>query len=115
MNREEKIEKVLLELGVPHHFKGYEFIKQSIVMITKDKSYKDGITKKLYPDLASVNGTKANRVERAIRHAIDRAFQNTDAEILTKYFGNSIAVLKGKATNKQFLITLADYILNNQI
>lgn len=111
MAREGKIKEVLLELGVPHHIKGYTFIKQSLIMIGDDTSYRYDICRHLYLDVANVYDTTPSRVERAIRHAIEKVFANTDIDVIKKYFGNSIEVHKGKVSNKHFLITLADYIL----
>jgi two-component system response regulator (stage 0 sporulation protein A) len=112
MNREEIIEKVLLELGVPHHLKGYTYIKQSLTMIADDKDYRESIVKHLYHDVAKQNNDVPSRVERSIRHAIEKIFKNTDIDVFKKYFGNTIDVRKGKVSNKHFLITIADYILN---
>lgn len=108
---EEKVSKVLFELGVPHHIKGYAYIKQAVLKILEDESFRENITKWLYPDVAKVYYTTSSRVERAIRHAIEKVFKNTNFEVLDKYFGNSIDVCKEKVSNKQFLITIADYIL----
>ena len=115
MNREGMLEAVLLELGLPHHIKGYAFTKQSVLMIAKDKSYRDNLCKGLYVDVAKECNTEPNRVERALRHAIEKVFSNTDIEVLKKYFGNSIDTRKNRVSNKHFLITLADYILGCEL
>ena len=115
MNREGFLEKVLSEVGVPHHIKGYTFIKQSVLMIAEDKSYRDNLCKGLYVAVAKECNTEPNRVERATRHAIEKAFSNTDIEVLKKYFGNTIDTRKNRVSNKHFLITLADYILGCEL
>lgn len=115
MNREGLLEAVLSELGVPHHISGYTFIKQSLMMIMSDKSYRNNICKHLYVDVAKACDTLPNRVERTTRHAIGKVFSNIDVEVAKKYFGNSIDICKGKVSNKHFLITLADYILGCEL
>lgn len=113
MNREEKLEKVLLEFGIPHHIKGYTFIKQGLIMIMNDKSYRKNVYSRLYGDIAMNNDTTPSGVERGIRHALEKAFENpSTAEAFAKYFGNSIDTRKGIVSNKHFLVTLADYILD---
>ena len=112
MGTKEKIKVVLNELGVPHHLKGYTFIKQAVTMLAEDKSYRNGIVNRLYVDVATECGdTTPSRIERAIRHAVEWVFKNTDVDVIEKYFGNSVDIRKGKVSNKHFLITLADYVL----
>ena len=115
MNRERLLEAVLTEFGVPHHILGYTFIKQSLTMIMNDKSYRNDICKHLYVDVAKACNTLPSRVERATRHAIGKVFLNIDMDVVKKYFGNSIDIRKGKVSNKHFLITLADYILDCEL
>lgn len=113
MNREEKLEKVLLEFGIPHHITGYTFIKQALTMIADDKTYRKNICTRLYVDIAKANDATPNSVERGIRHALEKAFENpSTAEAFVKYFGNSIDARKDLVSNKHFLVTLADYILD---
>lgn len=112
MFREEKVEKALLELGVPHHIKGYKYIKESILMIVDDITYSEGITKDLYPAVADIYDATPSRVERAIRHAIQKTFINAKKDVIEKYFGNSIDVNRGTITNKHFLVTIADHVLD---
>lgn len=113
MNREEKLEKVLLEFGIPHHINGYAYIKQALTMIVADASYRGGICKRLYVDIAQANNTTPTSVEKGIRHAIERAYDNdATAEAFAKYFGNTLNTRKDLVSNKHFLITLADYILD---
>lgn len=112
MNREEKLEKVMLEFGIPHHIAGYTYIKQALTMIADDNSYRKNICKRLYVDIAKANDTSTTSVERGIRHAIERAYENpATVEVFAKYFGNSLDTTKVLVSNKHFLITLADYIL----
>ena len=108
---EERIKEALSELGVPHHLKGYTFIKQSLIMIGNDNSYRNGICNRLYVDVAIICDSTPGRIERVIRQAIEWVFSNTDNDVIKKYFGNSVKTRKGKVSNKHFLITLADYML----
>ena len=94
-NLQVSISKILHELGVPSHIKGYQYIR-------------DGITKELYPSLASKHGTTVSRVERAIRHAIEVSWTRGDFYLMEEIFGHSVDIDKAKPTNSEFIVTVAD-------
>ena len=100
------ISKLLHELGVPSHIKGYTFIKEGINMIYNNPNL--SITKELYPKIAIKYNTKSSCVERAIRHAIETSWNRANLDIIEEIFGYSIDIDKAKATNREYLITLAD-------
>lgn len=102
------ITKLLHELGVPSHIKGYELIRAAIAMIFENPGLVGGITKELYPSLSIKFKTSVQRVERAIRHAIEVSWMRGDLELMEEIFGNSVDINKSKPTNSEFLVTLAD-------
>lgn len=102
------ITKLLHELGVPSHIKGYTFIREGINMIYNDPSLSNAITKELYPVIAKKYDTTASRVERAIRHAIEVSWNRANWELMEEIFGYSVDIDKAKATNSEFIVTLAD-------
>ena len=102
------ITKILHELGVPSHIKGYQYIKESIVLIYMNPS--KGITKELYPEIANKYEATVSSVEKAIRHAIDISWNRGDWELMEELFGHSIDIDKAKPTNSEFIITIADKI-----
>ena len=102
------ITKLLHELGVPSHIKGYTFIKEGINLIYNDPSMANAITKELYPFIAKKYETTASRVERAIRHAIEVSWNRANWELMEEIFGYSVDIDKAKATNSEFIVTLAD-------
>lgn len=102
------ITKLLHELGVPSHIKGYELIRAAIAMIFENPGLVGGITKELYPSLSIKFKTSVQRVERAIRHAIEVSWMRGDLELIEEIFGNSVDINKSKPTNSEFLVTLAD-------
>lgn len=109
----EKILEMLKECGVPAHIKGYSYLKSAIKLcIEKPDVLTIGVTKYLYPTVAKEFSTTSTRVERAIRHAIEISFYNMPVALNHKLFGNSLPYAKGKATNSQFVATLAEYIKN---
>ena len=105
-----EVRKVLREIGVPEHLKGYRCMITAVVMVVEDPDIIECITKGLYPAVAKKLGTTPSRVERAIRHAIEVAWMNGDIIMLYSYFGNSISIEKGKPTNTQFLASMGNYI-----
>lgn len=107
---EEITTNILKELGIPAHIKGYQYIRDSILLIIEKKEYIGGITKELYPEIANIHETTVSRVERSIRHAIEVCCDRVDTEILHKYFGYSLSYEKSKPTNSEFLVTIADTI-----
>ena len=102
------ITEILHQLGVPAHIKGYQFLRDAILLSTKDGEYIHFITKRLYPEIAARNNTTASRVERAIRHAIEVAWDRGDVDTLNSYFGYTIQSLRGKPTNSEFIAMIAD-------
>lgn len=103
-----KITKLLHELGIPSHIKGYQFIRSAISMVYDDPSLIGGITKELYPDLSLKFNTTIQRVERAIRHAIEVSWLRGDLDLMEEIFGHSVDIDKAKPTNSEFIVTIAD-------
>lgn len=101
----------LIKLGVPTHIKGYDYIKDAVMLSLKDKDMLHNVTKALYPDIAKHYKTTPLRVERAIRHAIEVTWLRGDPDTLNEYFGNTIDCTKGKATNSQFIATIVERTL----
>ena len=102
------ITKMLHELGMPSHIKGYQYIREGISMIYNDPSLIGGITKELYPDLAMKFDTTVSRVERAIRHAIEVSWNRGNWDYMEEIFGHSVDIDKAKPTNSEFIVTVAD-------
>ena len=102
----------LRELGVPQHIKGYKYLRHALVAVAQDGSLVEAITKALYPSVAQEFDTTPSRVERAIRHAIEVAWDRGDLEILDQYFGNSISRTKGKPTNSEFIATVGNLMVS---
>ena len=118
MNREEymkehletDITKMLHELGIPAHIKGYQYLRDAISMVVRDREMMEAVTKILYPEIAKKNYTSSSRVERAIRHAIEVAWGRGSLEVIDKLFGYTISTGKGKPTNSEFIALIADKI-----
>lgn len=102
------ITNILHELGMPSHIKGYQYIREAITMVYDNPEIVGGITKELYPSLASKFDTTVSRVERAIRHAIEVSWNRGDWDLMDEIFGHSVDVDKAKPTNSEFIVTLAD-------
>ena len=107
------VTSVIHEIGVPAHIKGYQYLREAI-MIAVEPEYINAVTKRLYPEIAKKNGTTASRVERAIRHAIEVAWDRGDLETLQKYFGYTVSNAKGKPTNSEFIAMIADRLVLEQ-
>lgn len=105
---ESRVTDVLHNMGVPAHIKGYGFLRQSIIMVVNDPEVISLVTKRLYPDIARMNSTTASRVERAIRHAIEVAWDRGNVDVLNDYFGYTINNMRGKPTNSEFIAMIAD-------
>ena len=105
---EYKVTEILHQIGVPAHIKGYQFLRDAILMSIQDPELINAVTKRLYPDIAKTNGTTASRVERAIRHAIEVAWDRGDVDTLNSYFGYTIHNLRGKPTNSEFIAMISD-------
>ena len=106
---------IIHEIGVPAHIKGYQYLREAILIAVKDMDVINGVTKVLYPEVAKRYGTTASRVERAIRHAIEVAWDRGDLETLQKYFGYTVSNTKGKPTNSEFIAMIADQLQLGQI
>ena len=104
------VTEILHQIGVPAHIKGYQFLRDAILLTTADHSYINAVTKRLYPEIAKRNATTASRVERAIRHAIEVAWDRGDVDTLNSYFGYTIHSLRGKPTNSEFIAMISDKI-----
>ena len=105
---ENLVTSVIHEIGIPAHIKGYQYVRYAIILAVRDMDVINSITKTLYPAVASYFGTTPSRVERAIRHAIEVAWERGDLETLQKYFGYTVSGVKGKPTNSEFIALIAD-------
>lgn len=103
----EVITHLLLNMGIPQHIKGYRFTVTAIELILQDPNMLDGITKRLYPEIAKLHGSTPGRVERAIRHGIEVAWERGDRDVHYTYFRNTIDVERAKPTNSEFLARMA--------
>lgn len=107
-NLQISITKMLHELGMPSHIKGYQYIREGISMIYTNPNLIGGITKELYPELATKFDTTVSRVERAIRHAIEVSWNRGNWDYMEELFGHSVDIDKAKPTNSEFIVTVAD-------
>jgi two-component system response regulator (stage 0 sporulation protein A) len=107
-NLQVSISKILHELGIPSHIKGYQYIREGISIIFDRPETIGGITKELYPELASKFDTTVSRVERAIRHAIEVSWNRGNWNLMEEIFGHSVDIDKAKPTNSEFIVTVAD-------
>lgn len=107
-NLQISITKILHELGVPSHIKGYQYIREGISIIYERPEVIGGITKELYPDIAKRFSTTVSRVERAIRHAIEVSWNRGNWDLMEDIFGHSVDIDKAKPTNSEFIVTVAD-------
>lgn len=103
-----KVTEILHEIGVPAHIKGYHYLRDSIIMSVEKPEIINAVTKQLYPSVAKKYDTTSSRVERAIRHAIEVAWDRGDVEVLNSYFGYTIHNDRGKPTNSEFIAMIAD-------
>ena len=107
---EQDVTDMIHEIGVPAHIKGYQYLREAIMMSVEDPSMLSSITKILYPTIAKRFQTTSSRVERAIRHAIEVGWSRGNIEVLEKYFGHSTNPNRGKPTNSEFIATISDYL-----
>ena len=105
---ESEVTEIIHEIGVPAHIKGYQYLRKAIIMTVDDIEMINSITKILYPTVAKVYNTTASRVERAIRHAIEVAWDRGDTDVLNKFFGYTVSCGRGKPTNSEFIAMIAD-------
>ena len=109
-NLESDITNIIHDIGIPAHIKGYQYLRDSIMLSVKDNDVINSITKILYPTIAKRYQTTSSRVERAIRHAIEVAWNRGNTETLNGLFGYTISNGKGKPTNSEFIALIADKI-----
>ena len=105
---ENTVTSIIHEVGVPAHIKGYQYLREAILIAVADMDVINAVTKVLYPEVAKRFNTTASRVERAIRHAIEVAWDRGDVDTLNSYFGYTIHNLRGKPTNSEFIAMIAD-------
>jgi len=110
LNIMREVTQILHQLGLPAHVKGYYYLRESIVHAVNNPELLDAVTKLLYPEIAKAYGTSPASVERAMRHAIELAWQRGNMESMIFYFGYTIAYDKGKPTNSEFISMITDYI-----
>ena len=109
-NLEQDVTDMIHEIGVPAHIKGYQYLREAIMMAVEDIDMLNSITKVLYPTIAKKFQTTPSRVERAIRHAIEVAWSRGRMETLDALFGYTVNTGKGKPTNSEFIALIADRI-----
>ena len=111
-NREVDLEvmvtEIIHQIGVPAHIKGYHYLRDAIIMCVQTPEIINSVTKQLYPNVAKLHDTTSSRVERAIRHAIEVAWDRGDVDTLNSYFGYTIHNQRGKPTNSEFIAMIAD-------
>ena len=105
---EAQVTKIIHQVGVPAHIKGYQYLRTAILMAIEDSEVINGVTKILYPTVAKKYGTTASRVERAIRHAIEVAWDRGDVDVLNGFFGYTVQNSRGKPTNSEFIALISD-------
>ena len=105
---EAQVTKIIHQIGVPAHIKGYQYLRSAILMTIEDSDIINSVTKVLYPTVAKKYQTTTSRVERAIRHAIEVAWDRGDVDTLNSYFGYTIQNSRGKPTNSEFIAMIAD-------
>ena len=107
-NLEAEVTSVIHEIGVPAHIKGYQYLRDAIIMVINDMDILNSITKQLYPSIAKQYNTTPSRVERAIRHAIEVAWSRGKMDTIDRLFGYTVNNGKGKPTNSEFIALIAD-------
>ncbi|NMA86193.1 MAG: sporulation transcription factor Spo0A [Tissierellia bacterium] len=105
---EAKVTNIMHEIGVPAHIKGYQYLREAIIMVVDDIELLGAVTKELYPSIAKKYGTTSSRVERAIRHAIEVAWTRGKMDTIDNIFGYTINTNRGKPTNSEFIAMIAD-------
>ncbi len=107
---ERYVTKIMLDLGVPAHLKGYHFVREAILLSEEDMEVVSSVTKLLYPEIARVYKTTAQKVERAIRNAIEVSWTRGNTETMEELFGYSAVSGKGRPTNSEYIARIADKI-----
>ena len=105
------VTSIIHEIGVPAHIKGYQYLREAIMIAVEDMDVINAVTKVLYPEVARRFSTTPSRVERAIRHAIEVAWDRGDLETLQRFFGYTVNSTKGKPTNSEFIAMIADRLV----
>ncbi len=105
---ESQVTQIIHQIGVPAHIKGYQYLRTAILLTIQDSDIINSVTKVLYPSVAKKYSTTTSRVERAIRHAIEVAWDRGDVDTLNSYFGYTIQNNRGKPTNSEFIAMIAD-------
>ena len=105
---EAQVTKIIHQVGIPAHIKGYQYLRSAIIMVVRNNRIINEVTKTLYPTVAREYNTTSSRVERAIRHAIEVAWDRGDVDILNAFFGYTVQHNKGKPTNSEFIAMIAD-------
>ncbi len=103
-----EVTNIIHQIGVPAHIKGYHYLREAIILSVKNSEIVNSVTKLLYPTVAKTYSTTASRVERAIRHAIEVAWDRGDIDVLNSYFGYTIQNDRGKPTNSEFIAMISD-------
>jgi len=113
---ETQITGIIHQIGVPAHIKGYQYLRCAIMMTVENADLINSITKELYPSVAKAFGTTSSRVERAIRHAIEVAWDRGDVDVINSYFGYTVQSQRGKPTNSEFIALISDNLrLKNKL
>lgn len=102
------VTEIMHQIGVPAHIKGYHYLREAIILSVKNSEIVNSVTKLLYPTVAKTHSTTSSRVERAIRHAIEVAWDRGDIDVLNSYFGYTIQNDRGKPTNSEFIAMISD-------
>ena len=105
---EAQVTRIIHQVGIPAHIKGYQYLRSAIMMVVRDNRIIGEVTKTLYPSVAKEFSTTSSRVERAIRHAIEVAWDRGDVDMLNSFFGYTVQNSKGKPTNSEFIAMIAD-------
>ncbi|SPF52509.1 fragment of stage 0 sporulation protein A (part 2/2) [Candidatus Desulfosporosinus infrequens] len=108
INLVSEVTTLMHQIGIPAHVKGYQYIRDAILMVVEDVSILGAVTKELYPGIAKKHNTASSRVERGIRHAIELAWQRGQSDTLKRIFGYSMNIERQKPTNSEFIALLAD-------
>ncbi len=107
---ESYVTRLIHKVGIPAHIKGYQYLRTAILMTYENQNLINSVTKELYPSIAKEYDTTSSRVERAIRHAIELAWDRGDCDVLDEMFGYTVQKSKGKPTNSEFIALVSDYL-----
>lgn len=107
-NLDLEVTNIIHQMGVPAHIKGYQYLREAILLVIKDVGLLSAVTKELYPTIAEEYETTPSRVERAIRHAIELAWDRGNVDLMNKFFGYTINIERGKPTNSEFIAMISD-------